>query len=213
MTGPADDLPLAAEFPAASRDEWRRLVEGVLKGAAFDARLVAKTYDGLAIEPLSGRKADARPIAGRAPGTTWWIAQRVDHPDAAAANADALYELENGATALSLVFAGSVGAYGYGLAADEETLARALAGIHLDAGIALDLDAGVCHPGKELAALVQRSGIAAAATNIRFGYDPVGAAAAAGVTPLPWGDLAGAFSTTIGDLAAQGFRGPFACAD
>jgi methylmalonyl-CoA mutase len=63
MTGPADDLPLAAEFPAASRDEWRRLVEGVLKGAAFDARLVAKTYDGLAIEPLSGRRADARPIA------------------------------------------------------------------------------------------------------------------------------------------------------
>src|SRR5262245_36689252 len=213
MTAPADDLPLAAEFPAASREAWRRLVEGVLKGAAFDARLVAKTYDGLTIEPLYGRKADARSIAGRAPGTAWWIAQRVDHPDAAAANAEALHDLENGASALSLVFVGSVGAYGYGLAADAETLARALAGIHLDAGIALDLDAGACHPGKELAALVQRSGIAAATTNIRFGYDPIGAAAASGVSPLPWGDLAGAFATTIRELAAQGFRGPFACAD
>jgi methylmalonyl-CoA mutase len=213
MTAPADDLPLAAEFPAATREAWRRLVEGVLKGATFDARLVAKTYDGLAIEPLYCRKADARPIAGRAPGTAWWIAQRVDHPDAAAANAEALHDLENGATALALVFAGGVGAYGYGLAADEGTLARTLAGIHLDAGIALDLDAGACHPGKELAALVQRSGIAAAATNIRFGYDPIGTAAASGTGPLPWGDLASAFTTTIGELAAQGFRGPFACAD
>jgi methylmalonyl-CoA mutase len=213
MTAPADDLPLAAEFPAATREAWRRLVEGVLKGATFDARLVAKTYDGLAIEPLYGRKADARPIAGRTPGTAWWIAQRADHPDAAAANAEALHDLENGATALSLIFAGGVGAYGYGLAADEGTLAQALAGIHLDAGIALDLDAGAWHPGKELAALVRRSGIAAAATNIRFGYDPIGTATASGASPLPWGDLAPAFTTTMGELAAQGFRGPFACAD
>jgi methylmalonyl-CoA mutase len=213
MTVPPDDLPLAAEFPAATREAWRRLVEGVLKGATFDARLVAKTYDGLAIEPLYGRKADARPIAGRAPGTAWWIAQRADHPDAAAANAEALHDLENGATALSLIFAGGVGAYGYGLAADEGTLAQALARIHLDAGIALDLDAGAWHPGKELAALVRRSGIAAAATNIRFGYDPIGTAAASGASPLPWGDLAPAFTTTMGELAAQGFRGPFACAD
>src|SRR5262249_6025461 len=158
-------------------------VEGVLKGAAFDAKLVTKTYDGLAIEPLYARKADARPIAGRAPGTAWWIMQRVDLPDAAAANAEALHDLENGATGLPLVFAGGVGAYGFGLAADAETLERALAGVHLDAGIALDLDAAwPRHPGKELAALLQRSGIAAAATNIRFGYDPIGTAAASGAS-------------------------------
>jgi methylmalonyl-CoA mutase len=212
MTAPADDLPLAAEFPAASRDAWRRLVEGVLKGAAFDTRLVAKTYDDLAIEPLYGRKT-AQPVAGRAPGTAWWIMQRVDHPDAAAANAEALHDLENGATGLALVFAGGIGAYGYGLAADGGTLPRVLAGIHLDAGIALDLDAGTCHPGKELAALVQRSGVAAAATNIRFGYDPIGTAAASGASPLPWNEQAPAFAAALRELTAQGFRGPFACAD
>src|SRR5207253_380332 len=38
----ADDLPLAAEFPAATREQWRRLVADVLKGAPFDKRLVAK---------------------------------------------------------------------------------------------------------------------------------------------------------------------------
>jgi hypothetical protein len=35
--------------------------------------------------------------------------QRLDHPDPAAANAEALHDLENGATGLSLVFAGSIG--------------------------------------------------------------------------------------------------------
>jgi methylmalonyl-CoA mutase len=62
-----DDLPLAAEFPAATSEQWRKLVEGVLKGAPFDSRLVAKTYDGLAIQPLYGRKAQARPLGGRPP--------------------------------------------------------------------------------------------------------------------------------------------------
>ena len=216
MTDPtADDLPLAAEFPAATREQWRKLVEGVLKGAPFDKRLVAKTYDGLAIEPLYGRKADARPIAGRAPGAPWHIMQRVDHPDPAAANAEALHDLENGATGLALVFAGAVGAYGYGLAATEETIARALDGVHLDAGIALDLDLSpqTKDAGQLLAALVKRRGIAPAATNIRFGFDPIGAAAVGGGSPLPWSGIAPIFNAVIADLAGQGFRGPFAAAD
>ncbi len=44
---PKIDLPLAAEFPPATEQQWRKLVDGVLKGAAFERRLVAKTYDGL----------------------------------------------------------------------------------------------------------------------------------------------------------------------
>jgi methylmalonyl-CoA mutase len=215
MTADDDDLPLAAEFPAATREQWRKLAEGVLKGAPFEAKLVAETYDGLAIEPLYARKADAQPIAGRAPGTAWWVTQRVDHPVAAAANAEALHDLENGATALSLIFAGGVGAYGYGLAADEETIAHALAGVQLDAGVAIDLDCGAWprHPAGLLAALVRRSGVAAGATNIRFGCDPIGPAAASGADPPPRSGAAEAFSATITELAAQGFRGPFACAD
>src|SRR5262249_2473455 len=88
----ADDPPLAAEFPPATREQWHRLGEGVLKGAPFDQKLVARTYDGLAVEPLYGRKADARPLASRAPGLPWAVVQRVDHPDPAAANAEALYD-------------------------------------------------------------------------------------------------------------------------
>ena len=213
MTETSDDLPLAAEFPPATAEQWRKLVEGVLKGAPFDRKLVAKTYDGLAIEPLYGRKAESEPIASRAPAKAWTIMQRVDHPDPVAANAEALNDLENGATGLSLVFAGSVGAYGYGLDASEATITRALDGVHLGIALDLDLSPQTKDAGALLAALVQRRGMAPAATDIRFGFDPIGAAAVAGDSPLPWGELAPIFNAVISDLAGRGFRGPFAPAD
>ena len=212
MADAPNDLPLAAEFPPATQEQWRKLVDGVLKGAPFERRLVAKTYDGLAINPLYARAAGAVPIAGRAPGSPWAIMQRVDHPDPAAANAEALHDLENGATGLALVFAGSVGAYGYGLDASEATIARVLADVHLDAGIALDLDLSpqTKDAGALIAALVKRRGINPAATDIRFGFDPIGAAAVAGGSPLSWDALDADLQRGISDLAAQGFRGPFA---
>jgi methylmalonyl-CoA mutase len=216
MTDPAADaLPLAAEFPAATREQWRKLIDGVLKGAPFEKKLVARTYDGLAIEPLYAGKADAQPLAGRAPGAAWTVMQRVDHPDPAAANAEALHDLANGANGLSLTFAGSVGAYGYGLAASEQAIARALDGVHLDAGIALELDLGsqTKDAGRLLAALVKRRGAAPAGTDIRFGFDPIGAAAAGGGSTLPWSELAPIFNAAIAELAGQRFRGPFATAD
>src|SRR5262245_59915679 len=113
------DLALAAEFPPATHAQWLKLVDGVLKGAPFDKKLVSRTYDGLSIAPLYGRDAAAQPVAARAPAAPWQIVQRVDHPDPAAANAEALHDLDNGATGLSLVLAGSIGACGYGVGADD----------------------------------------------------------------------------------------------
>src|SRR5262245_66489581 len=106
-----DDISFAAEFPPATRAQWLKLVDGVPKGAPSDKRLVGHTYDGLAIEPLYPGAPTARPVAARTAGTPWSVIQRVDHPDPASANAEALHDLENGATGLSLVFAGSVGGY------------------------------------------------------------------------------------------------------
>jgi methylmalonyl-CoA mutase len=213
MSDPAADaLSLAAEFPAATRAQWRALVERVLKGAPFET-LVAKTYDGLAMEPLASRNTSARAIAARAPGAAWTVMQRLDHPDPAAANAEALHDLENGATGLSVVFAGAVGGYGYGLAASQPTIARALDGVQLDAGVVLDVDAPAADAGRLLADLVNERGIAPASTIIRFGFDPIGTAAMAGGGALAWTELARAFARGISDLTAQGFRGPFAVAD
>jgi methylmalonyl-CoA mutase len=98
----AEELAFATEFPAATREQWLKLVDAVLKGAPFDKRLVAKTYDGLPIQPLYPRDAGAAGRGARA-GRAWAVMQRVDHPDPAAANEQALHDLENGATGLTLV--------------------------------------------------------------------------------------------------------------
>src|SRR6185437_9090978 len=103
MTSATDDLRFAADFPQASRDDWRRLVDGVLKGAPFE-KLVGKTYDGLKIDPIYPRAKGAGPVAGRAPAAPWQIMQRIDHPDPATANAIALHDLKNGATGLEIEF-------------------------------------------------------------------------------------------------------------
>src|SRR5260370_17071470 len=97
---PADMLPLAADFPAATREQWLELVARLLKGAPFDRKLVAKTYDGLTIQPLYAGTAQGQAPAGRMPGARWQVLQRVDHPDPVAANAEARHDHGNGATGL-----------------------------------------------------------------------------------------------------------------
>lgn len=207
-------LSLAAEFPAADRPQWLKLVESVLKGRPI-ARLTSRTYDGLTIKPLYARAAAAQPIAGRAPAATWQGLQRVDHPDPAAANEQALQDLENGASGLSLVFAGAVGAHGFGLPPTAEAVERALAGVFLDAGamIEIDLAPQAKDAALALARLVEKRGIAPAATDIRFGFDPFGAQAMSGVALLPWRELAPLFAGLLRDLAERGFTGPSAAAD
>jgi methylmalonyl-CoA mutase len=210
-----EDLPLAAEFPATSQAEWRKLVDAALKGASFEKRLTSQTYDGLRIEPLYPRAVGAKPVAGRAPGAVWALMQRVDHPDPAAANAQALQDLENGATGLTLVFAGSLNANGYGLDASPETIARVLDGVELDAGITIDfnLSPATRDAVKHFAALVKARKIAPAAVDLRASINPIGGLAATGASPRPWGELSKTFAALIRELAEQGFRGPFAVAD
>ena len=111
MTSVTDELRLAADFAPATYDDWRKLVDGVLKGAPFE-RLVGKTYDGLKIEPIYPRAHGTAPIAARPGAAPWQIMQRIDHPDAAVANAQALHDLENGVTGLEIEFAGGPGARG-----------------------------------------------------------------------------------------------------
>ena len=213
MTDPMTNVPLASEFAPASLEQWRKLVEGVLKGAAFDRKLVAKTYDGLRIEPLYPRSTDAQPVAGRAPGSPWQVLQRLDHPDPVIANQQGRQDLENGATGLVLVFAGSPGAHGFGLEPSEAALRRALDGIHLDAGITLELDG--CAPASALALrqVIAEHGTKPSATRIRFGLDPLGPIARSGAGRTSWDDVAASHASVIRDLTEQGFAGPFVVAD
>jgi methylmalonyl-CoA mutase len=214
MSSETDDLPLAADFPPATRADWRKLADGVLKGAPFE-KLVGKTYDGLRIEPIYERARDATAIPARAAGSPWQIMQRVDHPDAAIANAQALHDLENGANGLTLVFAGANGARGYGLPPTKEALARALDGIHLDAGVGIELEIGLQSRdmGQHVVELLAARKISPAAVNIRFGFDPIGGNAVRGGSPGSWESTAKVFGGKIATLSKLGFQGPFAPAD
>jgi methylmalonyl-CoA mutase len=214
MTSTTDDLRLAADFAPATYDDWRKLVDGVLKGAPFE-KLVGKTYDGLQIQPIYQRAQDAAPIAGRAQAAPWQIMQRIDHPDAAMANAQALHDLENGANGLTLVFSSANGAHGFGLEPTAEALEKILDGVFLDAGIAIELQVG---PQSRMAAIhlaeaIKRRGIDPAACDIRFGLDPIGACAVWGSSPYAWPEIVPAVTGAIKGLAAMGFKGPFAAAD
>jgi methylmalonyl-CoA mutase len=208
------ELPLARDFPPADEAAWKALVEQALKGAPF-ASLESQTYDGIVVEPLYRRATDARVVPGRAPGSPWQVMQRVEIADGAAANAQILDDLNNGANGLTLVFEGAVGDYGYALGAAEESLSRVLDGVLLDAGIAVELDLGC--PSRQaasvLAKIVAGRGVAPSATSISFGFNPLGAIATTGVVPRPWPEIAKTFAGFISDLAGQGFTGPFAVAD
>src|SRR5262249_27587954 len=139
----------------------------------------------------------------------------VDHPDPAAANAQALEDLENGASGLTLVFAGSVSANGYGLDATPESLARVFDGLVLDAGIAIDfnLSPPTRDAVRHFAALVRSRNPPPSSIDMRASINPIGGFAASGTSPRPWEQLAQNFAAMVRELATQGFRGPFAVAD
>ncbi len=115
--------------------------------------------------------------------------------------------------ALTLVFAGSAGAYGYGLPGDAKSVARALEGVHLDA-IAVELQ--TAEPTKDaadhVAALVKQRGHARR-VNIRFGHDALGAHTLTGTLPIPYRDLMPRFGEHVASLAKAGFKSPLATAD
>ncbi len=136
------DTPLVAEFEPPAREAWLALVEKVLKGADFDKRLVSRTADGLAVQPLYTR-ADAVEGARLTPRTAyapagWDVRQHHAEPDPKAANAAILEDLTSGATSLLL----QVRAPGQaGLPYGAEGLRVALEGVFLD-GCIVGLDAG-----------------------------------------------------------------------
>jgi methylmalonyl-CoA mutase len=215
MTSVSDDLPLAADFAPATYEDWRALVDGVLKGAPFE-RLVSKTYDGLRIEPIYRRAHDRFPIAGRASAAPWQIMQRIDHPDPAAANAQAIHDLQNGASGIDIEFAGGAGARGFGVVdATPDTLKRLFTGVIFDAGLSIALNPvlGRQNAGENLAALIEAQGVDPARVDLRFNYQALSTMAVQGGAASDWGEMEPPFAKVVGRLMARGFKGPFVLAD
>lgn len=158
------ELSLAAQFPRVTHDQWREMVDGVLKGGSFD-RLRSSTYDGITIEPLYEAAPPRDELLGRQ-GTTWDI--RVEHrgSDPVALNALILEDLEGGATSVALHTPVHL---------DAGWLDAALDGVLLDlAGLVLVPGGDAVAAAELLRKLWTDRGLDPATVSGSFGADPIG---------------------------------------
>ncbi|UKY53744.1 methylmalonyl-CoA mutase small subunit [Streptomyces inhibens] len=194
MTAESPELPLAAAFPDADREQWQRLVEGVLRksgvtqatGAAAEDALATDLQDAIRIRPLytaeDGPAALGHPgfppfvRAGRPEGTAvagWDVRQRHVHSDPRRANEAVLADLENGVTSVWL----TVGDGGVPVAGLEATLQ----GVYLDlAAVVLDAGADFTPAAEELLRLYTASGAPLSEAVGSLGADPLGLLARTG---------------------------------
>ncbi|GEL19446.1 methylmalonyl-CoA mutase family protein [Pseudonocardia asaccharolytica] len=196
-----DELVLAAEFPAATREQWVELVDGVVRKTgriAADAPAGAgaekigwSTPDGVRVQPLyTGQDlAENLPIGvpgalpfvrgSRAGGPVpdgWDVRQRHADPDPQAARNAIAADLENGVTSLWL----AVGEHGTAVA----DLSAVLADVLLDlAPVVLDAGAQAPAAAEAFLALAAQRDAPAAGLRGNLGLDPIGLRARTGSGP------------------------------
>jgi methylmalonyl-CoA mutase len=203
--GQPAQLPLAADFPQATRESWQRLVLGILRksGAAGEETapgaveeiLTTETYDGIRIRPLyTAADAPAEPtgMPGLAPfvrgsrpqgaNTDGWDVRALHvNPDVKVTNAAVLADLENGTTSLWLRL--SDGGLPVGALADVlRDVYLDLAPVVLDTGAATGSDETVAAADAFLGLAAER-GVPASQLSGNLGADPLGRSARTGAPP------------------------------
>lgn len=198
----------AAEF-SASEAEWRRAAEAALKGRPLDPVIRGELLDDVAFDAILPR-AKAKPIAGRPAGARWTAMTRIDIADPAKASAQALEDLENGASGLSLILAGAGRA-----GVDAGRLAETLDGVLLDLA-AIHLDAapfeGV-EAARNMAAVIDARGLNPSAVSVLFGLDLMRDLLSLGGSPKPWADAVADTAAVVDELASKGFSSPILLID
>ena len=208
---PAPDDGRLNAFPPTTRDDWTRAATAALKGKPLDG-LTTRTIEGVDIDPLRERVADAAPLSAGGP----WIASvRADHPDPLAAARQALDDLEGGANGLTLVFDGAAASRGFGLpVADAAALDAALRGVELDLiHVRLDHNSGARANASAFAAMAKSRRLDPAMLRVDFAFSPIATLAASGAFSQPWPGVAAALGAQVNGLRGAGFKGPFLLAD
>ncbi len=206
----SEDPSLASGFETATLEQWRALVDKVLKGADFERRMVARSADGLAVGPLYTRAdalpeaADAAVMRGLAAGRTAITQLHVD-PDPATLAGAICADAEGGVEGFTVRIAAPGQS---GLAPDFRAIEAMLAAVPLDR-VRISLDAGrnAIHAGLALATVAKARGFPHAVAGL--GIDPLGVLARTGERwllkadgsgfglGLPW--LTGGATTLLAD--------------
>lgn len=171
----------APDFPPASPQDWRALVERTLGDKPFES-LNTATAEGLAIAPLYPPTASPAPALFRPfdAERAWDVRTVVRHPDPAQANADLMADLEGGAASVLLKL-DPTGAKGVAVGS-AEGLAQVLEGVVLEAA-PVALDAGFL--GVAAADWLSAAAKASPGALLSFHLDPLSAFAEAGESPGP----------------------------
>ena len=128
---------LFSEFQAPTRQEWLDKIEGDLKGADFQKKLVWRTNEGFNVQPFYRREdlADKKAVdslpgefpfirGNKKDNNLWYVRQNIDVKDAKEANAKALDILNKGVDSLGFHFCGDM--------VSEETVETLLKDIRCD---------------------------------------------------------------------------------
>jgi methylmalonyl-CoA mutase len=182
-----DDLVLAADFPAASREQWLALVAkvvGVDDPADAERELTTRLFADvetmplyvgpLAADPgLPGQGSFVRGRTTRGSLGGWDVRVRHDHPVPQVAHEHILEDLEGGATSLWLVLGDG--------AMSPDALAQVLDEVYLDL-ITVSLDGGADFglAAERFLQVVRDRSLDAKPLAIRLGADPIGFEAATG---------------------------------
>lgn len=220
------DLKLAADFPAVSYDQWKKVVEDKeLKGVPFEKKMVTKTPEGIDIHPLYTAEAwpwaqDPSGFPGFFPYTRgtdaivrtrngWDIRQEFRETNPKVANREIRHDLGRGVRSVAIRFDDAVRA-GRGpaeaetgenglLAHDLAGLEATLEGVDLKTvPVALEAGAAFLPAAVALSNLWRKQGVSPEDAKGGFGADPVAILAEIGALPV---SAATAFKQ-LGALAA-----------
>ena len=190
------DLSLAAAFPEASREQWEKLVVGVLDKSGARGLLpegaaerLSVTVGGIRIAgiygpddvtaagvPDPGFPGSAPFVRGRRPEGNlggWDVRALFDDPGPGAVHEQVLGDLENGVTSIWL----RVGDSGFALSALPQVLSEVLLDL---APVVLEAGADALAAARSFLKIAEERGVAVASLSGNLGLDPVGYSARTG---------------------------------
>ncbi len=206
------------EFSVPTYEEWKEAAIAALKGAPFDKKMYTKTYEGITLQPIytladveNNAQAQTMPgatdylrgtNAGGYIANPWKIAQGIDAVDPAEFNKLAKYELEKGATAVTVELSKATK---QGVAYTAETEGRGVAiqdaedvKVAMD-GITAPVYAAAGASALPLLNLFKEAGVEVTGC---IGADPIGALLADGCLPCSLEQLLDEMAETVKGAAA-----------
>lgn len=192
---------ISITFPPVDRSQWLDREPDTVGTWPFGRSVLERASEAQA--PAVGEPVPSAYMRRTRP--SWRMIQRIDHPDPAQANTQALLDLEAGATGLALVFAGAPNAFGRGLPADPAALQRALADIPLGK-VHLRIDA---HPMSRasldwLAATLAEHKVDPQRVSMSFGLDPSAILAGTGTYNMSLEALQASLPQSLAHFFAMG---------